>query len=206
MAETPNNNPIPPSDPTPGNTYEQIPPQAPYQQYAPYPEQKKGFSIAALVLGIISIVGLCCCIGVFTAPFALIFGIVALAKKQGGKGMAITGIVLGGLTLLMVIATAVSMAPLLKNMDQISQDLVQVLEDQDEVFPAYEADQTLPDCLNKYKEPPYSDILEQYDITIYDIMDSLLSQYKTGQLPRPDAGVTVSAAGAPALVYLVPAG
>lgn len=197
-----NPTPVPPVG-GPQNSYEQV-----YQQPAqPMPEEKKGFAITALVLGIVSIVGLCCCIGVFTAPFAVIFGIVALAKKQGGKGMSITGIVLGGLTLLITIATVVSMAPLLSHMDEISEDMVQLMQDQDEVFPAYEKDGTLPDYLLKYKEPPYSEMLENMDVTIYDVMDSLLAQYKAGTFPRVDGTVTVSGAATPAFALpLLPAG
>lgn len=58
------------------------------------PAEKKGFSIASMVLGIVGLV--CCCIWWIAIPcsiLAIIFGI--LGKKKGGKGMAITGLVLG---------------------------------------------------------------------------------------------------------------
>lgn len=57
-------------------------------------QESKGMSIAAMVLGIVSVVF--CCIAYISIPcaiLALIFGFVG--KKKGGKGMAITGIVLG---------------------------------------------------------------------------------------------------------------
>lgn len=56
--------------------------------------EKKGLSIASMVLGIVGLV--CCCIWYIAIPcsiLAIIFGI--LGKKKGGKGMAIAGLVLG---------------------------------------------------------------------------------------------------------------
>lgn len=55
----------------------------------------KGFSIAALVLGIISLV--ICCLWYVSIPcaiLAIIFGILGIRKKAG-KGMAIGGLVTG---------------------------------------------------------------------------------------------------------------
>lgn len=65
-----------------------------------------GFAIAALVLGILWLCGL-------GSLLALIFGIVALSQikrsGQGGKGMAIAGIVLGIIGLLAVVATVIAL-------------------------------------------------------------------------------------------------
>ncbi|MGH3970249.1 MAG: DUF4190 domain-containing protein [Mycobacterium sp.] len=72
------------------------PPQPSYQQ----PRKTSGMAIAAMVLGILGfLAGLPALLGV-------IFGIVALnqpavkGRQQGGRGMAITGIVVGGVWLL----------------------------------------------------------------------------------------------------------
>ena len=54
-------------------------------------EEKKGLSIASMVLGIVSLV--LCCIVYISVPCAL------LAMKKGGKGMAIAGLVLGIITM-----------------------------------------------------------------------------------------------------------
>ena len=75
------------------------PVQPPPQSYPPGPQAngrpgKKGagLAIAALVLGICSFIPL---LGVLTGITALVLGIVALAKKTAGQGMAIAGIALG---------------------------------------------------------------------------------------------------------------
>ena len=61
-------------------------------------QETKGFSIASMVLGIVSLV-LCCFIYISLpcAILAVIFGIVGM--KKGGKGMGIAGLVLGIVTL-----------------------------------------------------------------------------------------------------------
>jgi hypothetical protein len=69
--------------------------------YPVYLAQPKGFSVTALVLGLVSIV-----FG-FTllVPLsALIFGIVGLKREPAGRGMAIVGIVIGGLFMLFWLA------------------------------------------------------------------------------------------------------
>ncbi len=60
---------------------------------------KIGFSIASLVCGILSIT-ICCTTGIFgliLAVAAIALGIIALYNKYDGKGMAIAGIITGGI-------------------------------------------------------------------------------------------------------------
>lgn len=74
-------------------------PPGQYPMYAqggqPYPvqDQRKGFSITAMVLGILSV--LMFFLWGVLAVLAVIFGHIALKKEPAGKGMAITGLVLG---------------------------------------------------------------------------------------------------------------
>lgn len=187
-----NMNPIPPGA---GGSYqyqEQIHPQpAP----DPHPDRRTGFAIASLVLGIVSMCGCClCCIHFITAPLAIIFGTISLVRHCDGKGLSLTGIILAVLSVIMTVALLISLRPILKHMDVISDDMVKLIEEQDEVFPAYEKDGELPDYLRKYLEDPYDEMLRGYDITIYDVMDTLLVEYKNGRLRRMDfiAGSTAA--------------
>ncbi len=116
------NTPTQPEQPQPEQPpYQQpYPPQQPYAAaYSPYtapyqPQQPenpgKGWAIASLVLGIVSVV--CCCVwyvALVPALLAVIFGIVGVAKKQGG--MAVAGLILGCIGLafciLMIVFTAI---------------------------------------------------------------------------------------------------
>ncbi len=78
------------------------PPPPPGYLAPPAPQQ--GLAAASLVLGIISItIGWCCYFGLATAPVAVVLAIAALVQiknhptRYAGKGMAIGGLVTGGL-------------------------------------------------------------------------------------------------------------
>ena len=57
--------------------------------------QSKGLAIAAMVIGIVSLVLSCCFppVAIVTSVVSFIMSIVVLAKKMGGKGMAIAGLI-----------------------------------------------------------------------------------------------------------------
>lgn len=72
------------------------------KQATPPKTDRKGFGIAAMVLGIVSLVFFCLWyISIPCAILALIFGI--LGVKSTGKGMAITGIVTGSIGLVVTV-------------------------------------------------------------------------------------------------------
>lgn len=153
---------------------------------APERDEHSGLPTASLILGIISIVGIFCWLDVITAPIALILGGVALAKKYGNKGLAITGVVLSVLSLLVSVFMLISVLPIIRHSEEIVRDYAQLVYDQDEVFPAYEKDKSLPPYLAKYNESPYSDYLNKYAIDIYKIMDLLDEEYQKGNFTKPE--------------------
>ena len=67
-----------------------------------------GLSIASMVCGILSLV--CCCLwylGVILAIAAIVMGIISIKNKYEGKGMAIAGLVTGGITIFALVAALV---------------------------------------------------------------------------------------------------
>ena len=73
-------------------------PAQPAQQVVYAQPRPNGFAVTALVLGIVGfLLGWTGVIGLIIGVLALVFGILALIKHQN-KGMGVTGIVLGGLT------------------------------------------------------------------------------------------------------------
>ena len=70
-------------------------------------QKKDALAIAALVLGIVSIV-VCCCSGIFSIPFG-IGGIICavLSKKNGKSGMATAGLVCSIIGLVFGIVSAI---------------------------------------------------------------------------------------------------
>lgn len=82
--------------------------------YEPQKPEKTGLAVAALVLGIISVVLSCMGFNIIIAIIAIILGAVYLSKKQAARrGMAIAGLVLGivsiALFILMVVLVVVFM-------------------------------------------------------------------------------------------------
>ncbi len=72
-----------------GNAYQQ-------QQYASYEQPSgKGYAIASLVLGIVSVCT--CCGGLLPSVLGLIFGIISKSKQSENNGMAIAGIILSSI-------------------------------------------------------------------------------------------------------------
>ena len=71
-------------------------------------KDKKGFSIAALVLGIIAIV--CCCVWYISVPcgiLAIIFGVVGI--KSSKIGMSIAGLITGAIGLVISIVMFIAL-------------------------------------------------------------------------------------------------
>jgi hypothetical protein len=86
-----------PISPPMGGTGFQPPPPPPFPGAA---NKQQGLSIASMVCGILSIV---CCLGVFTGVPAIVLGIMGMNKEKadpahyGGRGMALAGVITGGI-------------------------------------------------------------------------------------------------------------
>ncbi len=105
------------------NTYVQSPAaEAPLPVYQE-PEVKggSGLAIASMICGIVSLCCCCCIIpwfGLTIPAAALVLAIISLVKGRRGKGMAITGLITGGLALLIAIVVSVATPALENYMDQ----------------------------------------------------------------------------------------
>lgn len=96
----------------------------------PQQEGSKGFAIAGMVLGIISIV--CCCswyIGGICGIVGLVLSIIALVKKLPGRGMAIAGVICSVIGLLFVVCVLLAMALYIPDGVHNSEELQRYLED-----------------------------------------------------------------------------
>lgn len=77
--------------------------QQPVQQpVAPQAKPSAALGIASMILGICSLVLSCCVpyLPFFLALVAVVLGGICIAKKMGGKGMAIAGLVCGIIALI----------------------------------------------------------------------------------------------------------
>ncbi|MBR2530716.1 MAG: DUF4190 domain-containing protein [Lachnospiraceae bacterium] len=88
-------------DPAPTPEYSAPEQETVYAEAAPE-NQTSVFAIISLVTGILSI--LCCCsqwICVILAVSAIVLGILSMNKEESGRGMAIAGIICGGVGLVL---------------------------------------------------------------------------------------------------------
>ncbi len=74
-----------------------------------FAQNLKGFALAALIVGIVAfMVGLVPVLGIILGAGAAALGAIALVKKQP-KGLAVTGLALGGVALLVSLSTTVAL-------------------------------------------------------------------------------------------------
>ncbi len=74
-------------------------------------DDKKGFSVASLVLGIVSLLP-CCCVNFITAILAVIFGILGI--KSSNKTLSIVGIILAGVAFILYLIIVIAYAFILE--------------------------------------------------------------------------------------------
>ena len=77
-----------------------------YGQYVQPVQEKKGLSLASMILGIVGFLAWCLpLVGFPVCITGLILGIVGI--KKGGKGMAIAGIIMCAITLLLTLGNSI---------------------------------------------------------------------------------------------------
>ncbi|MBE6862280.1 MAG: DUF4190 domain-containing protein [Ruminococcus sp.] len=133
-----------------------------------------GFAVTSLVLGIVALVLCCCGLGYICAPLSIIFGIISLAKRRGGTGMAITGIILSAITIIVLAIFTVLYGPVMKDCMQFSMEADAVIEE-------YEETGELPDYLEKYRGEDYDEFWEasgykDFDEFFEEFIDGLEQQ------------------------------
>lgn len=72
-----------------------------YENYNKPQEYGIGFGIASMVCGIISIVGLCACVGPLMGILAIVFGVIQLNRTKRNRELSITGIITGAIGILL---------------------------------------------------------------------------------------------------------
>lgn len=90
------------NDPKWGSTPEQSGEWNEQRSYTQMPPQNSNaMGTASMILGIISVVGLCMCLGPITGIIAIALGILQINKTPDNKGASIAGIVTGSIGILL---------------------------------------------------------------------------------------------------------
>ena len=153
-------------------------------------ERKKGLSIAALILGILSM--LCCCIGFPFAIIGLILAIIALVKNSGAKGAAIVGLITSIITLIistLVTVTLIPFAPYFEDIQHLYtififmlgwvifyfEDMGEMVQNAATVVEEYEEDGAYPEVIDRMIE---DGVFGEEEAKIF--MDSFCDGFKQG--------------------------
>lgn len=159
----------------------------PYYDVKPAEVKKNGFAIAALVLGLISLFGFWCCfISAIAAPFALVFGILALVKHQH-TGMALTGLLTSVLTCVIVVVLIAVNWIWIAHADTVVPDFERLSASFEETMEQYGETREIPDYLQKYNEGEFEAYFEARDMDFYMVMDALYSFYSGEELSSESA-------------------
>ncbi len=129
--------------------------------------KSNGISIAALILGILSV--LCCCVGFPFAIVGIILAVIALVKHRGAKPAAIIGLILSILCMAISIFTAARILP-------YKDDIVDFAKNAEEYVEEYEESGEMPPLIERMKKD--GSISE--DIA-NDMMDKFVESYKASK-------------------------
>ena len=112
-----------------------------------------GMAVASMILGILSLTLFCTCINPVVSILAIIFGIVYLRSYDlsQGKGMAIAGIICGGIAVLLAIIATVAIV-MNSNLENLAND-----DDLFNFYFDYDTDQDGDDSLDEKSIEEYLD-------------------------------------------------
>lgn len=136
---------------------------------APTKKSASAGSIAAFVLGLISLGTCVFFINIPLAIISIVLAAISLAKKHGGKSFAISGIALSGVSLIISTIAIILISPLLKALPDLYSDLNRFIRD-DAAVEEYDRTGNLPDYMDKYSEGEIGDFFDEY----YDGFDKFL--------------------------------
>lgn len=127
-----------------------------------YQPVSKGFGIASLVLGIISLILYCTCINILLAVLAIIFGILQLVQKDSPKGMAIAGIITSSLSIIFFVISLIVFMSSTEFQDAFEQGFQNGIqgdfnfnipfEDSDDLYNGYDDDDDYDDDYHDYDD------------------------------------------------------
>lgn len=132
------------------------------------PEKPKPIA-PAIICFVISIVNIlcCCCCGYIALIASIVLGIISLAKKWRGKGLAIAGIIISSISLIFSVMTDVILGDLSKAMTKVFLDTPKYYEE-------YSETGEIPEEFIEFNDEKYD---WYWKITGNDDFDEFYSRY-----------------------------
>lgn len=145
-----------------------------YQNVSNEPVNKPASALAvtALVLGIISILTCFFMVNVIIGIIAIILAVVVLAKRESGKGISITAILLSVISIAFTALIVYMIYPLLAVLPDLYNDMKEIYKDYDAIIEEYDRTGELPDYMDKYSEGEAGEFFDEY----YDGFDNFFNE------------------------------
>ena len=132
-----------------------------------------GLAIASMVIALVNLIIFRTLFSVIAVPLSLIFAIVSLAKKKGGTGFAVTGIIASIISAL-IFGTVVFMIV------KLYPDMMYFAENQQQIVEDYREEGKIPERFEKYTDPKYDRIWNSMGCDDFnEFFGELIKRYNT---------------------------
>lgn len=155
---------------------------------------KMGFAVTSFVLSLVNVFCCVCGLSYIFVPLSLIFGIISLVKKRGGKAFAVTGIVISGISMCFMIYSEVRYGEFSR---ELAKDYLVFVQNDVKYISDYEETGEVPEEFRKYESSDYDrywkefgaeDFGQFYSYFIKWYKDMFLSEDSGGQQDKKDDG------------------
>lgn len=127
----------------------------------------KGLAIASFVLAIINIFPCCTSLSIIIVPLCIIFSLVSLFGKRKGTAFAVIGLILA-------LIAGIFFAYFGYITYKIFPDFVYFADHEEQIISEYDADGTIPERFEKYRQPKYDKYWERMG---YDSFDEFFAKF-----------------------------
>lgn len=135
---------------------------------------KTGLATASFIISVVNLLFFACAFSFVLAPVAIVMGIMSLVKRQGGKGFAITGIVISTVSLLIFgVFTAIFM--------KVYPDMEYFIRNDTAIISEFEENGKIPEQFEKYKAPEYDKYWVTFGGEFEDFFEYFIAVYKQSQ-------------------------
>lgn len=148
-----------------------------YNQNFPNVKQPVWAAVTSFVLSLVNIV-FCCCATFVLAPLSIVFGIVSLAKRWAGKGLAIAGIIISSVSVVFMVISVILTNTVFSDFKDIYIDVMKFSVNADKYIEEYQETGEVPEDFQKYRDSKYDYIWERNGYKNFDeVFDTFMKGF-----------------------------
>ncbi|MDE5556818.1 MAG: DUF4190 domain-containing protein [Ruminococcus sp.] len=132
---------------------------------------KTGLAIASFIISVVNFLFFRMVFSFILAPISLVLGIMSLVKHQGGKGFAITGIVISTISLIVFILFMAIFVKIYPDMEYFIRNDMAIISE-------FEETGEIPEQFEKYKAPEYDKYWVAFGGEFEDFLEYFITVYK----------------------------